>query len=540
MQSTTLSRTALPFILWGLAILVVGYAGNDDKFITYFVADRIAAGEGIRNLNGAYLEQSSTFLFTYLLAGVTFLTGSFTAQIGYGVSISLYLLCLWPAAVILRRFGMGLGYAVLVLAAPPVIYWSASGMENSFYLLMTLGGILVCARAMQLGTIAALLPVFLLGAGLPLTRPEGLHVVCLVAVLYLFISPQKAAALRLGVAALSGVAAAIGFRLSIGLPLFPLPVYSKTQSPLLDDMTRGLQYFVEMGKLLPIYTIFFVAAAIWVIFWGVTRWARGRAPEADEANRPLIEITFCFLVATLAFPILAGGDWMPFGRFLTVPVTLAGVLFLITISAHKRLVASLVMAVISAVGMFDIATYRFGGHPLFTQYSYRATEFTPAWSDNRNAVHTRDLMFIDALLKVIEAHPKDELVVASVQMGMVPYYILRETSKDVRFFDFRGLATIDVHECNAVDDPFQYRPFDQLQVLQDCHGQPFDLIFDRAVEDYVPKTEDFGCTRVFGQRVVFQSPFRGDYKPSVFIADCSQVGVERGELQALNIRKEAG
>lgn len=510
--------------MWLLAILTVGYAGNDDKFITYFVADAIAQGNGIENLNGQYLEQSSTFLFTYILAITSYLTGKFTAEIGYFVSVGFYLLCLWPMSAITRRFGLSWGYAVLILASPPVLYWATSGMENSFYLLVTLFGLLACADAETSSRKSALGLVALIGFALPLTRPEGIPVVFCAMAIYVIVNRFRKATLPVAGVAIAGTLAAIGFRLSIGLPLFPLPAYAKTASPLMHDLRNGVNYFIDMTRELPVYTPVLVVAGLAILVLVAIRCLSGAQMKRDAATQPLVVLTLSFAAATTAFVIMAGGDWMPFGRFLTVPVTLICLLLLTqTAVRYRKLVATLMLAV-SVMGLWQITAYKFGGLPYLAKYDYEATEFDAAWIDNRNAIHSRDLVFIDALLKEIEASPKQELTLASIQMGMVPYYVARATTKDVKFFDFRGLATIDVHDCAAVTDPFKYNPFSELEALVDCHGKPFDMIFDRAVRNYVTSTEEFGCEMLFKERHEFlTNRFRGPYNPAVFIADCDGV-----------------
>ena len=503
-----------------LAILMVGYAGNDDKFITYFVADAIASGDGLVNLNGQKVEQSSTVLFTYILALVASLTGRITAEVGYGVSTFFHLACLWPLALIFRQFAMHWAYGVLILLAPPILYWGASGMENSFYLFATLWAMILCARGVEYPKALHLLATALLGAALPLIRPEGIATTLLAMSIFVVVSKFSKPALLVAISVAAGALSAIGLRLASGLPVFPLPVYSKTATPFLQDLQNGLTYMAVTMKQLPIYGLVLVIAGAVALLYVLAR-----ALLTRKNVPPVTLLAASFGLATLAFCIVAGGDWMPYGRFLTVPTALATLLLLIAMSGRSAPAIAAVLTLCTFLGLQAMTSYRFAGVPFFGTFNVIEEEYTGAWSDNRNAIHSRDIPFIDALLRQIEAHPKQQLSIGSIQMGMVPYYLKHSATKELTFFDFRGLATIDVHECAAVADPFLYNPYKALDELVACHGGPFDLIYDLAEPGYIDGVRALGCEVVYEEKLILKTTsYPRTFTPTVFIARCDASG----------------
>ena len=116
-----------------------------------------------------------------------------------------------------------------------------------------------------------------------------------------------------------------------------------------------------------------------------------------------------------------------------------------------------------------------------------------SWPETSNYIHTRDLQLVNGLLPIIDALLKQNnkqqdkpLVIASIQMGMIPYHIRAHYPKDVYFLDMRGLSTRHVSECESFKDAqriwtgifVSYEEFFNAYHQGDCDLPQVDIVYE--------------------------------------------------------------
>ena len=519
-------------VLLCVAVILLGHTGRDDSHITYFVSQSLADGQGLVNYNGARVEQSSTLSWTLVLAAAAAVTGIGVATLGPVLSFLFLLLSVGVVAALTRRAGLS-PLAPLGLASLPIVYWSLSGMENSFYLfLCLLLGLAVLLDAQGSapppadarrsgggGPIARAGVVAALSALLALTRPEYLPVVALAAVL-LTLSGGRAwrARARLAALLLGGAGVAVGLRLLAGLDLFPNTVYAKAAGPpLAANIRAGIDYLILTGRTVPLSAGMAVAGFVAGL---VHLWRLGPSPAGA-----VLALFLALSAAIGAFAVASGGDWMEAGRFVAVPMALATLAGLAAVPRRWAAVAGTLVVAALLADTWRLAAREFGGLPYFARHPYEVQAYAPSPLEAYNVVHARDLTFIDRALPVLDraAGRDGEVVVASIQAGMVPFYVARELGDRFHFVDLKGLSTRHIHDCRG-EDGWLHAPYRDIRGLQACIGIEFDFVFDLDFPGW-PRLEDLretGCREVFREQVTVDAG--PDWKPPVpwyqFLADC--------------------
>lgn len=458
---------ALALLLLGAAFAgVLGYTGRDDSHITYFVADRLADGHTLVNLLGERQEQSSSLLFALLLAAMVAMTGIPAATLGPFVSAALLLGVAWLTACMARRFEFPRLAGPMACLTPALFYWSLSGMENSLYMLLLVALLLCLAAALACVERARPAWLVLCAVLVTLTRPEAVIVLaCLGAWLA---ADARLRAPRLGVALVAASGGALALRLAAGLDVFPAPVYAKQHLDLGARLHAGLDYYLATARQLPASTLLVCAVAPLCVR-AVRRLPRG----AVLANfiRP------CLALAAIigAFALLAGGDWMEAGRFLAPLYFLVSLSALSLAPAQVRAALGVTLALTATFDVTRLASAPHGGVPLFARHAYTARHYTPSFVERYSNIHARDLPFIDAFLAALADDHRARLRIASIQGGMVPYYVKRALGERVVFRDLYGLTSRHTQACLH---GWQVEPYAHLDALSACLGERFDYIFD--------------------------------------------------------------
>lgn len=507
-----------------LAVVVLGYTGRDDSHITYHAADAMAAGRGVVNYSGAVLEQSSSLAYTALLALVSAVLGTMSAANGPVVSLVLHLLAGGVLFAYLRMQRLTTWVAVVAVLLPAPLYWALSGMENSFYLLVLLGQAMVTARFVSRPGPLAALPVAAGAVLISLTRPEGALVLVCAGVLHLWLSPRRGALLRLLIVLGMSVAAAMAFRLSLGLHVFPNTVYAKQALPLFRRVQGGLGYLVDTARSVP---------ATGLLSFGFLLLALGRrgagaggndSEDGAAAGDSLREFRHALLSLSLAiilFAVAAGGDWMEAGRFLTPAFVF--LFLLVALSFQPRQMVWLMGPVVAA-SVLDIALLArqaTGGLPVVYPYEARVERYNPAWAERFNTIHARDITFVDGVLAALARDPRPAVTIASIQAGMVPYYVFRNAPNAARFVDHFGLASDEVRPCAS---QWGTDPYADIAGLQTCMGVTLDYIYDldNARWDRLQRLRDAGCREVFRESLVIDpAPWKAAFRPNQFLVRCN-------------------
>lgn len=500
------------FALASAMVVLLGYTGRDDSHLTYFVADRLADGRGLVNLLGERQEQSSSLLFTLLLAGLSVLSRLPSATLGPFMSAALLL----AAAVVSWRTAQRIGVWPLAGAAacltPALFYWSLSGMEGSLYVLLL---VWLVASLVDVGQEAAgtgRLTSTLCAAGLlTLTRPEGLVVLACLSV-WLLVYPRAGDTRRAG-AVVAGAGAAVALRLLAGLDLFPAPVYAKLQIGLLERMTSGAMYLARTAEQLPASTLL-LACAVPVCIATLRR----ADPAVPRTRFAATSLVLAAIVA--AFAVCAGGDWMEAGRFLAPVYAFVAFAGLCLVPARSVGRAVAVVLVASATDLVLVARQSYGGVPLYAAQRKPTTRYAPSGIERFNVVHARDLPFIDDLLGVLARDARPVLHVASIQGGVVPYYVTRVMGERVRVIDLYGLTSRRTQACVT---HWQWDPYADLASFSRCLGTPIDYVFDLDDEVWsrVRRLTAQGCVEVLrDERTVRSVSWKAPLAVRQFLMRC--------------------
>lgn len=303
----------------------------DDAFITFTFAKNFAGGQGLYLHQGNHAEANSSFLWSLLLAGPEWI--GIGAEQGSQILGGLFMV---GAAGIAARLG------VLItetrLAAPIVlifcavstnfVLWSFYGLENALVAFLLVWAALVFALERRRGGgLMSLLPILLLYA----SRPEGFVYVAIFALNYAldlaFFNADRADRgkarqwllfLALGI----GAYEAFGYWY-YGF-LLPNAAYAKIDSPLAERIAHGLAYGAK--NIATAWPVFALPLLVLV------------RPQIVMDRDKFRDVTLVgsLIGANLIFAVLAGGDWMPFGRFFSMIVPLMGVGFATALVALEQ------------------------------------------------------------------------------------------------------------------------------------------------------------------------------------------------------------
>ena len=507
-----------------VCILLLGYTGRDDSHITYFVSQYWADTGQYANYNGDRIEQSTSVLYALILGVLSWLSGVDAATIGPITSFAFLLIGYVMAAIFLHFTGLNKS-ALLAFFSIPMLYWSLSGMENTLYLLLLLALCLTFFLALDAGDQNNArsfwtFVVSLLSCALTLTRPEFIFVIILA--IFLFII-WGTLGFRLRVVSiipiLSGVALAILLRLAAGFDLFPNTVYAKQSDiNLLNDIKGGLHYLIRTAWLSPVSSLLALFGFLWAM-WTVI------SGKMSEDHKYIIKFLLCLTFALSMFPVISGGDWMEAGRFLAVPIILSTFAGFATLSRNVGVTLSLVLVAGLLLDTFRAASHSWGGIPYLRLYDYSAENYTPSPLEAHNVIHARDLSFIDKALPALQnaADTSGRIVVASIQAGMVPYYLKNSLGEDFYFVDLVGLSTNHVIPCRG-GIGWGYDPYADILSLEQCTGVEFDFVYDLDGHGWsrLKHLLSIGCSEVFREELMIGpfAPWKGILTTRQFLADC--------------------
>lgn len=501
-----------------IVVFLLGYTGRDDSHITYFVADAVAQGKGIVNYNQDPVEQSSSLFFMYLLSTVVKITGLKASFTGPYISFILYLTALFTLAAVCKKYFEHYLFLFAFLT-PPIVYWSLSGMEGSLYFLLLF--LLAMTFSGRKSTPWILGSIAFIACFSSLTRPEAPFVLALTTSLFVAFSYRTVLSrpyVLKGLALLLGIVSAFGFRLGIGLDLFPITVHAKQSLNVIERLTAGIFYLPNTFKTTPLSMIF-----CFICFVYMVKRQLFMSQTEDTERQETAKFLLAVVISVSLFSIASGGDWMEVGRFLT-PVFAFSVLgaFLIYQKSNSR---SLLM-LLGLLSFFDfiwISSRDYGGSD-WSNYFKPTHDFEVSYDvsglEQLNTNHIRDIKFTDELISILNDDPREHIVIASIQAGMVPYYLYHNTEKDIELVDLMGLASQHVHQC---DFNWFKDPYDRLDYYQSCIGIKFDYIFDLEIEDWgrLNMLVESGCQQLIKDEIKLYKFFKMTTKSSQqFLVKC--------------------
>lgn len=492
-RTLTLVAAGVGLIAAAASLALFGASGRDDPYITFSAAEAIMEYGRLVNINGDSVEQSTTLLLTLLLAGLGSITDVSVPILGWIVGFAA-LAAIAPVAYALLRQTLtatrALVSATVVTITPPVVYWSASGAEQSLAILTTLLLALVLTHIPPHDRRPWVVPAAgLLSALLFLTRPDvGLSAIAATAFMTVLaaIHSQRARLAYLG--AITGVQIILIGLISLaryvitGAPL-PQPLSAKVGTSIIEQGLRGLDYLIT-NALDPWFIVFLAVAAI--VVW------KARPRHLSSASTFLLVTAAALAGGT----ILSGGDWMELGRFFAAPasflvlvvLSLAGQLSirLFTVLSSVLLLSSIVTLLVWSAAPTSVESR--GSNP-FSRWELSTTGspgLPPALStpfNEWNADHLGDSYFLGAAVPevadVIATDPDREFTIASGQGGLIPYFLHREFGDQIRFIDRFQLMTEDFSDCDLTAGAYgSFISWNQWeQFAGDC-GPPLpDMVF---------------------------------------------------------------
>jgi hypothetical protein len=470
-HDSRLGRLALPLAVGavGLSTVVLGARALvaegqtvDDVFIFLRYARNLAMhGEYAFNA-GAHVEGTSSVAWTLALA-LAWRVG--WRGLGAAKALSLAVALLVPlagASIVGRAFPRRpwlVAVPVLALALDAdFATWAVSGMDTALWTLACMACVALAAGSPKAAAV-------LLGA-LAWVRPEG---PLFAAAGVVALARDRRSLLRLGLLAAAPVALLTALRAAYFHDLVPNTFWAKMNAADGKDYT-GPGYVVSALVRRPLLLVLLPLASL-----------RTRGLTAP------FRVALALLAASLAFALLAGGDWMPDRRLLVVALPLASVLAAAALAcARPALVGAVALALVAEAGLTC-------DHAI--DQDWREHE----WLDERVA-HWRPVRrpFVQPypldwmpthLLREIAPYVTPGSVVAHVDVGELPYVM-----GDVAFLD--GFGLVDREAGRVAFSPrdarlrsaareafFAARPVAAIVVLDEASGRPFSPAQDAVTED---------------------------------------------------------
>lgn len=477
-----------------IALLVFGPSGHDDSHITYSAAKFFADGDGIKNINGEAVEQGSSFLHVVMLGLLHALSGISLSTLGPLFSLVLAIVCLPVTYVLAQKLGVR-NYALplwLLSLSTAFTYWSMGGLESTLAALT----ILYCVFTFKVflfdrQIIKSLFHLILSITAFLLVRPESFFVLiaALLAIAIFSIYEvnrnevlKKLAYILVCVVIIFTIICML--RLSYFGQIFPQPVYAKADDFSLVKLGFGLAYFLYAGQLsIIIYTLILVIP-LYNFF------------KKKPINSFYLVVSLGFVLAYLSFIVTSGGDWMGGGRFFVPVLPLMVCIFCYYVQSVKYFKVLVGLLFLSCmIEIFVFSQLLSTGVPLYQTTAYKTSftnepDWSPySWAETSNYIHTRDLQLINAIKPVIAKLAEKQqqpLVIASIQMGMIPYHLRLNFGEAVYFVDMRGLVTQHISACADFDQVkkiwtgifVSYSEYFAAYSKNNCDLPQIDIVYD--------------------------------------------------------------
>jgi hypothetical protein len=469
----------VPVLCLGLAFshglfLYGGSSGHDDVYITYWAAKALGDFGKIINYNGEALEQSSSLLHVMMLTILYKVSGIPLPILGVFLSATmggLTILAAWRLAVFLKIRSAWF-VALFCALFPYLVYWSFGGLETTLvaFIAVLLVYSVILYLTQKISLFLCIFAILSISAYI-IARPEAIFVVLafLIGIALYFLAHNLLLKKRsdftygkfyyIKLMILVGISLAIFtvlsfWRYEIFGQIFPQPVYAKTSGLQLSKFLPGIGYFFKQYWLPSL-----------VILTGLTVFAINDTlrHHTHERKSAAFAIVISFMVATLAFVVSSGGDWMEGGRFFVPMLPLLVISGLYAVSRLPKLLGTIVLVFLTLSASIETAkflAYESRGIPLLRAkavYSpvwryFELSEEAFSWFEKVNRPHLRDIPFIvmlDTVVKRLLAAQSEQVTILSHKMGMVPFYIAKNHFGKVELIDRAGITSNHFTRCNV-------------------------------------------------------------------------------------------
>ena len=452
-ESNRFAWVALATLLLLLLLFFVhGFAGVDDTHITYSAAFQLVEHGRIYSHSTDAVEQSSSLLQVLILAATYSLTGFSLVTLGPLLSLFFSVSTFFMAGVLAKRVGVRSYNVVILLLASSLAfnYWSIVGLETSLVAFIITLYAWVLIQFFENKNRVGLFSLVLVSALLILVRPEAVFVVATIVFCLLCASWMRGWSISVGslvviMQVTLGIFSVLCvYRVGFYDQWFPQPVYAKSGgfNPL--KYLAGLAYFVVSLQLSVVLCSLLIARGAKRLFFNKDDFSIGELV--------LMSISGAYLV----FIIVSGGDWMGAGRFFAPIMPLLLCWFMLQIQ-HLRLanvfIVSMLVLLLSESLYFGAKQGK--GFTLldkaWVMEKYPAKTVVDNYSmfEWLSEPHLRDIPLIEHLKLIVAGANREQLSLMSVQMGMVPYHLLKEYGASLSFIDMRGLTSKDITACDG-------------------------------------------------------------------------------------------
>ena len=491
-------------------LTVFGSTGRDDSFITFGIARQFAETGQLTNLNGDFVEGSTTLGYVLVLAVIGAVRPEAIPLIGWVISLVMLGVSGLVAALAVGRSNPRMAWlvAAAVWAFPPFAYWSASGAETTTAVAVLLVALLLVGTTPNQATGIRPLLRGLAASSVFLMRPDiGLTfagVVALVTVTQMIGQTRRGNALPWGmlwacIGILTGIVMVSLIRLIIFGVVLPQSVLAKVGGGSSAGVSSGIAY-VEPFLRAP-YVFVWMVLALMLASWRL---------------RQMSTLQWLFLLqagAGLLVVILSRGDWMEWGRLLLAPLVclIVATVSLVPSAVPWRVIAPLIVLVLgaNAVALSAMSS----GQGLGSTGSDPTSRWSAAESDPStpwhgaaspyvkwNGVHLRDAIFLSEAVPAIQEildrqRPDTVLTLASEQAGMNFYYLRETFGNRIEFIDLYQLTTKHFSGCEGLERNQAGRyvsPQYWAAQANDCAPPLPDLVIDVGY----PKFEELPGYRV--------------------------------------------
>ena len=434
--------------------------GMDDPYISFWSAHTLVEFGEILNYNGVQVEQSSSLLHTLILAAAKWLTGAPFPILGYWCGVLFAGLAAFRAPDLARRmrWGESTWLVLLVGTAPCLLFYAFGSLETTIVAWLSVE-VAILATDIADRRRAAFSPLsVVVTLAYVMVRPEAGIVLgtCLIGWIGLALVARR---LNHGMLDSSRIAPVVQwlllvvvaftalsvFRLLYFGEIFPQPVAMKVGGDLLSGLAGGGKYTTQL--VLKSYGIALAFGLLAVPLVAI----RELRKSSWEADRLLVLL---LIGANASFVIFSGGDWMPAGRFFVhfsplVLVVLFGLGFDANLSVRPARALIAFWLILNVTGTVLLATHRGQGRPIWAfiekdpliREQARGVDYS--WVERANQFHTRDILVLGELSKIVETllEEKETVTLMSGQAGMNAYYLAMGFYGQIEFFDRRALST---------------------------------------------------------------------------------------------------
>lgn len=528
----TIALAACTLPLWIYGVLC-GSTGHDDSHITFWQAHTLLEHGQLLNYNGERIEQSSSLLAILLTAMLALITPLSIVSSGYLINLLGAVIVIALTYFAAQRIGYSRPWlpALLTALTPYFAYWAWSGMETTLAAATVLIFLFLAHRFLQTPHLTTGFFHWLSAAALASVRPEMIAVGALLLIIcaVLFRRPT----LLLFLTAFLALAL---WRYSYFGLWFPNPVYAKSGTPDIEQLQRGVQYFLRLFR----HPLSAIGITTTLLLFSASC-----IKHFQQRNNNSLPFLCCLWILLYGgFVITSGGDWMKEGRFW---VPLIPPLWLAICTAFSEGKAVLLIryglpVLLITYTPFFIARYSLGT-PLWQHTAQKNIAGDGAsFFEMANREHLRDWLALRAAqqqIRQLDPSPEQPLVLMSKQMGMVNYHLFTEFGSRLRVWDMAGLVDNTLRDCTVMaQDGFDkqglrinYRKFFERlpQAERECGLRAPDIIYDIYGWGETTPLPDF--LRTQGYSIIFNQTGRVNIELGIDITAQETVAVKTALLQ---------